>query len=373
MAQPLPPSGVDIARPALRFEAHGTTAPDPLPPGEVWLDVGGRLTGRVFDHHGGDTGTAASTAAVVWGALPILTAGGSVDTLVLHRHPDLDAITAAWLVLRREALLAGHVRTEFAVALVAAVTRHDQGFIISRDLGADLGVVMRETILDREWLDDAARVHEGMRFLDRLAEAFPLTGDLEGVVAALSPSGLASRLDAARRLYEADLEAAEPLRLMLPGRTEQRQNACLRHFVDPHCPLLKDFARRQDPTAPEFFAAMAVSTPAGIAPEGTPLWRHVISTDPATGLALPGLGAALEMAEQHLEDERSLPVLGGRERVAEGQGRFGGTIPSPWYDGRGHAWTIVDSPAVTLPDGKRVIASRLDPAALACVIGTVFG
>ena len=80
--------------------------------------------------------------------------------------------------------------------------------------------------------------------------------------------------------------------------------------------------------------------------KGRTLKRYIISTDPLSGFHLKGLGAKLEKLEQIKEESMGLPLLKGRERLSKELGRYGYKIKAVWYDGRGHNYTIVDSPAI---------------------------
>jgi len=77
-----------------------------------------------------------------------------------------------------------------------------------------------------------------------------------------------------------------------------------------------------------------------------------------TGFNLNGLGWLLEQLEQEAENRSQFPLLPGRNRVSPGTGRFGYNVVSPWYDGRGHNYTIVDSPAVTF-NNQEICGSAL--------------
>ncbi|HLO78280.1 MAG TPA: hypothetical protein VK196_17625, partial [Magnetospirillum sp.] len=179
---------------------------------------------------------------------------------------------------------------------------------------------------------------------------------LDDAVAAAAGGELRGRLDQAARGFAADMAAAAWGRVALPGVADP---VTVAHFVDPACPLLKHFFRRDHGDA-----VLAVSwTLAG----GE--WRHVISVQAECGLALPGLGAALEQAERKAEEGRTLRP--GRERVQAGSGRFGGDVVSPWYDGRGHDFTIVDSPSVGAGETARC-ASLLSPARVWDVITSLY-
>ena len=89
-----------------------------------------------------------------------------------------------------------------------------------------------------------------------------------------------------------------------------------------------------------------------------PLSRYILSTNPITDFHLQGLGRMLELHEQEAENRQQNTLLPGRERVGDGKGRHGYNVASPWYDGRGHNFTIIDCPGVTV-DQQILYASCL--------------
>ncbi len=77
--------------------------------------------------------------------------------------------------------------------------------------------------------------------------------------------------------------------------------------------------------------------------------RTVISVDPDSGLSLKGLGLALQRREAEREKAAGIPDTGParyRYRGLGGSDRIDPLFSSsdPWYDGRGHGFTIVDTP-----------------------------
>lgn len=334
-----------------RFVAPGSSAPATLPADCLWIDVGNGGQAAVLDHHqgSGDTCAAAMVAARADQVLDRFAALPQV-TVVTHQRPDLDAVAGCWLAAR---LLADGTLPPAAAVLAAQVGRHDQGHAdAGSDPAADLALVAALS-LDQAG-DDQARLEAGFALLDRIAAAMAEGAMLEHAVAAAAGPGIAQALDKAATTYAADAARARRGRLRLGDRPVA---AAL--FVDPACPLLKHFFRHAEPGA-----LLAVSWRLA---DGE--WRHIVSVEPEADLRLTGLGAALEAAERRAEAGRT--PRPGREIVPLGQGRFGGDIASPWYDGRGHAFTIVDSPSIGSGDDARC-ASLLSPEAVWAVLGALY-
>ena len=134
------------------------------------------------------------------------------------------------------------------------------------------------------------------------------------------------------------------------------------YLEDPSSILFKELARGDKRRSPskKGFALLLISRAVPEATDRT-MRRYIASTDPQSPFHLRGLGALLEQREQEKEADIGLHLLPGRERLGQGKGRHGYGVTSPWYDGRGHGYTIVDSPAVQI-SGRSVCASCLTPA-----------
>ncbi len=101
----------------------------------------------------------------------------------------------------------------------------------------------------------------------------------------------------------------------------------------------------------------------GSAHDDPPRARWIIAIDessppsePEARANLRGLGASLEWAEQRRRDALG---LGSTRRGASRFTEFPG-IADPWYDGRGHHWTIIDSPRDGTVLGQQDIAAILE-------------
>lgn len=372
---------------AFRFVPLGAEAPAPLPAGEIWVDVGNRVDAGVIDQHAGAAG-AWSSAELVLRRFDDGTLAPAAErpswTVVVHAQPDLDAVCAAWLV--RQILCRGNLPEprEALDALVERVSLHDQGFVSHEPPERNWSLVVR-TLLDpeRAGADDEAVLQAGLEAMERTFRILTGGATLERAASALCDRASRQALMQAQRDYEEDLARGIIFQIRLPVRPldreppvpeagpapvpaprETRWSLADGLFLhDPASRLFKELARSDRINSPRGrgFSFLAVSWDPEAPPVGRPLRRYVLSTDPATGLHLQGLGGLLEEREQRLEREASLPALSGRERVAPGTGRHGASVASPWYDGRGHRYTIVDSPSVEA-GSRSFCASRLTSA-----------
>lgn len=366
-------------QPELRFVPPGTLAPVDLPPGEIWLDVGGRAEVGVLDHHGGDADQGSSCALVLAHHDDLLRPAapdGVRLALVLHAAPDLDAIAASWLAVR---LLADPAlaRDPALRDLVRRIGESDQGFASDDALRDDWIVVMKTRIElaggDRE------RVNDGWKALDETVTDLQAGHALSAIARRLTTPPVRVVLTRAVLDYRDDLRRATRFQLGLPVRRHDRRPpsgsaaplpapdpASERWALtdglflpEPRSTLFKELARadRTRSFLGEGFGLLVTSRelPEGDAP--CTRTRHVISTAPESGLHLQGLGPRLERLEKDREDALGAPLPAARRRGAAGSGRHGHDVPSPWYDGRGHDHTIIDGPVVK--DGGRDVCGSL--------------
>jgi hypothetical protein len=360
----------------------GAVAPDPLPAGEVWLDVGNRTGPRVLDQHGGHGGAVSSTRLALERHDELVgtqVEGRGEVTLVLHAAPDLDAIGAAWLVARRLELGRLPGPAPAVEAIVGAIDESDLGFDAAEDVRRSWPVVMKLRLeIEAAAGDDTARARAGFAALDASLASLARGHDLEAVALDLTTPALRAALDGAAQDYTTDFEQGHVFEARLPvlgpeggprlgpttgpkGTTGEWKRTDGLQLLNPRCRLFKELARHDRAGSPagQGFALLAVSWLVD-AEAQPPHWRHIVSTEPRSGLGLHGLGQRLEALEQQRENATGRPLLAGRERVGEGRGRHGSNVASPWYDGRGHDYTIVDSPSVLL-GGRPTCASCLQP------------
>jgi hypothetical protein len=366
-----------------RFEVAGTLAPAPPPRGQIWVDLGGRLAPRVIDHHGGDisVGSASELALGYFKKLILkVTEGQSRFCLVLHHDPDLDAICAAWLITKILEERALPEPSSSYEKIVRSVTKYDRGRVRAARAESSWPIVMRTVLATDGGQSDRSKLFCGFSLLNASLDALKAGRDLRQISRAiLTPKAKAS-LQKAGDDYRRDLRKARILRVRLPLKIKRERGHTPLGPIDPPdprsgpwrladgiyldnptCALFKELARGDLAHSPakRGFALLVVSRPAF--EHGTmKRRRYIISVDPGTKFYLRGLGDLLEKAEQAKEHRSRIPLPPGRRRVPWGRGRFGYNVLSPWYDGRGHGFTIVDSPRSAV-GGPGALSSRLSP------------
>jgi len=347
-------------------------APDPPADGELWLDVGDRLAPQVMDHHDG-TADAECATELVFRRYRDLVLEPLADrpeiTVVLHDRPDLDSVAAAWLA--RMALDQGSLPGA-AETIVMAVGEHDQGVERIGDLHHSWPTVFRLVLDFESNRDNEDLIKVGSTCLDQTLEVLEDGGSLADAAERIMTLTVRIELAQAERDYQEDLARGRRFQIRLPvDAVENHTEGNCRarwpiadglYLEEPASSLFKEFARNDKANSPlgRGFSLLVVSRPVTLK-EDRLLWRHIISTNPLSGLHLQGIGNILEHQEQEKENTGGAPLLVGRERVEPGSGRHGANVVSPWYDGRGHRFTIVDSPLVEV-GGHQVCASCLSPS-----------
>lgn len=121
--------------------------------------------------------------------------------------------------------------------------------------------------------------------------------------------------------------------------------------------FFKDWARTDSTRAPEKNGFIALSV--YHSPEKGINARCIISVRPDSNLNLRGLGLILEKAESEKRkkhfggiDNRVIDLISGKHKTP----RVGYANSDPWYDGRGHGFTIIDSPR----DGTFLSAEEIE-------------
>jgi hypothetical protein len=367
----------------LRYAFVGGAAPIPPSPDVVYVDVGGTLGPGVIDHHQGTPDHCSATRLVVkhpqfvfdhlvppWRSAARSRAGAR-DPLVVsaviatHKSPDLDALLASYLatVLIRTGRL--HPLAEELARMADEV---DQG--VSQAVpAADQPPSLYEIILalshelkgrvDRKSLDasecDPLMQELGFRLIEdwcahrteggadrspdgpsngsrpawlRLESEF-IDGALEGW-----------RTDTAR--FDKLAESGRVVRLegiRIPCRDEPEQAMTVAAAAIPQveeCWFNKHFLRSgRGSMSPS--ALTVIAAPANRIDRN----RFIIAVDPRASRGnLAGLGAALELREI----EKRKRIGASHERVGPTRFEAFPEICDPWYDGRGHRHTIIDSP-----------------------------
>lgn len=374
-------------------------------PQTLGLDVGGTLEAGIIDQHGRFEAT--STAQLVLDHagfvyphlmgpfLDMALAGADLQgkrarfRVVLHQSPDFDCLVASWLAIK---LVEGGAFPRWASALAEYTTLVDQGryrfeaglersaleavhvaYLMLQNLGGgddhDRKALRAMCSLNDTPVDGAAALRIGHRFLDAIGAKLQHEKQTPSNGGELDPQTLAKIARKGADARSEALEAACRAWRDVPGVTE---------FLVPRLEADIDLQRQDEGSA----GVIEVTVPlqgggttkvqAFLATEGTrsrlnkywvrqrcPLFmavyahpsnkdrtRFVISVDPnfedpttKRKLSLRGLGAALEAEEGRV---RSATETGD---TRSGVPRWPGVSHNdPWYDGRSHHWTIVDTP-----------------------------
>lgn len=350
--------------------------------GVVYLDVGGHAAPGILDHHAAVND--GSTANVLldrpdlaynhllgpWLAQReigrVVSGTRWTPRLVTHVQPDWDSVVSAHLVMR---LIMDGEFPEYAHALAAYAglvdrgrSRVDRAFpesLLCPHFGHEIARLMRPTgdadlmasglaLLDRV-LDDVRAVHGPSPFWT--ADLFLVRPDNLAPSHWRSDPRFASRaeflLEEPAR-FAADRAHGEVILTPLPA-AEGAESVTVPVFVS-HVVLtspLADYFLREE-GIPALIRPLATTIRAS-STTGTNFPRVIITVDPdglttdGRRLNLRGLGYALERAELRWRnrDGRTDP-RGGPPRWDDGSC----VVADPWYDGRAHGFTIVDSPRV---------------------------
>jgi hypothetical protein len=339
--------------------------------GRLYLDVGNDLRPGVIDHHH-LAAYAGSTARLVLAhpelVLQAVEPGTSPArplTIVLHTYPDLDCMVSAYLV---RSLLTRGAYPEGADALAGYSDRVDAGYRgISRGNPFSLYAAcqyLAHRLLLRNWS------HQDQMWKHLMDEALQAVDFVAGRAAVGQQSVLEIDAFECPRLFgprdrdeiNEDLAryhrklvdprtCAQRVSLRLPtlyGGTEQVSTLLVRDVQNAEDPervmFFKDWARTDPEFSPDArgFVGLCVYH----CPAADRKASAILSVTPESGACLRGLGAMLEQEEsrrriqRHGVDDREIAPATSRKQP----GRWPGSHSDPWYDGRGHNFTIVAAP-----------------------------
>jgi hypothetical protein len=381
-----------MRREVIRFEfvgygVHAEALGTEEEAGRLFLDVGNELRTGVINHHHLPAYTG-STARLVLAHPHLVLESVPPDrdpaapfSIVLHADPDLDGVVSAFLAV---SLLTTGSAPHGAEALAKYVDRVDGGHPgLSQDHPFTLYtayMLLAHRLALRAWrvVDDRYRacVEQGVSIVAFVAERLAQTGRSIFDIDAFASPGLFGPND--RDEVERDLDRylgklqddqthATQLRLRLPGQfggTQDVDTLLVRDVQNPDDPkrvlFFKDWARTDRLLAPERngFVALSVFMSRSI----DDARRCLLSVRPDDGVSLRGLGALLDDAESarrremHGIDDRQV----NRETDEPTPARPGYSNSDPWYDGRAHGDTIVDSPrsgtVLTAEEIERIFA-----------------
>jgi hypothetical protein len=365
---------VRVLRDRVRFTfvGHGEVAP-PLIEGQdrLYLDVGEALRPAVIDHHQGRGSQSSAVASVIGHHEYVLQAlkpwrtEDSPFTIVLHRDPDLDSIASTYVALSLLCDGQPPAGVRRLVEYVDSIDRGEPGMSLERPFSPYAAIMhvahrFSQTTWnsrDEQWTE---LVLAGLKILDySLNESIRKSKTLAEIDAFQCP-GLFRNLDRAEvsseiERYQAKLAKPETqarfVTLKLPredGKTSVVEALLVRIVQDANdpdrCLFFKDWARTDRTRAPLAggFVALSIIEPGPT--EGTT--RALLSTKPGSSVMLDGLANLLEDAETTKRrekfgvDDRLIDLKSGQNL----EPRPGYKNANPWYDGRAHEFTIVDTP-----------------------------
>ena len=364
------------------FVPHGAVA---LPGADmVYFDVGGSHGPGIIDHHQGGPAACSSARLMLrrpdwvyehltatWRSAQLARGGGPQSplhvsaTIVLHDQPDFDAIVSAFLARK---LVEDGDFPPYAESLASYADRVDQGLervseVAEPELYPLMLMLMNSKIHKLQQLPEGPidqRNERTVRLGSELVElwAHAAMGKPGPRVKLDLKSPLVKELfeelrDDASRFVKLSQDPSKVVDLGMvnvpttqPGVVAEVRGATIPEIEEGAC--LVHYLRATGATRPAA-ALTAVRQRLRSDQEGLDRRRVIISVDPAArsskqghALSLQGLGAALEIAEQRRRQELGPSFT--KER--QGPARFSefSNIEDPWYDGRGHDFTIIDAP-----------------------------
>jgi hypothetical protein len=299
-------------------------------PGTIALDVGMKTVPGVIDHHQPEAEAECAASLIVKHPELVLNHFKNKSepiTIITHRLPDFDAISAIFLTLK----LLENNQVDKAMKKIADYARLVDSATIPKniDLSATPYAVLRAlffTFQKPEEETNLERVNEGLRLMKLLYEQASIGRE----IIANRPifQGIDRYEKAMHRIeddyfsYLEDLERARRIRLELPliqGSGLKIVDGLIVH--NPRSFLLKEWARRDifnSPSGKGF--SFLLSSFGGK--------RFILGVDPEAGVNLKGLGTLLNEKEKAKREKTGRPAS---ERWYEGN--------CPFFDYR-----LIDSP-----------------------------
>ena len=189
-----------------RFVPAGSTAPDPVTAGEIWVDVGNRAAPRVLDHHGGDTYAMSAFQLILDKFEPFISETFSdigPITCVCHKSPDLDVISSVWLIEKLYHSPGLDQDDPVLQIMEQIISENDQGLVRTKEPALNWAVVMR-TLIAHEYrdCDDLIRLVEGIKLVDKTYMDLKQGRSLEQIAEEITPRELPKPLTRPKRRME---------------------------------------------------------------------------------------------------------------------------------------------------------------------------
>jgi len=274
---------------------------------ELYLDVGNGLKKGVIDHHQLSNEQKSATRLVYENPAFITL---NTVSIILHKSPDLDCIAASYLV---EHYIKKGEFPAFASDLCDFLDRSDFGF-------ASQNVVSLSSlfsIIKSSSANEIDIVNNGHELIEKLS----LYG-FDDVESSTAFNVESKTIYADVEIFEQDMKSAEIREFNLVLKKKSKTVLSKALILDkPQSKLFKVWARENG------YDLLIVR------------WseqRVVISLKADSFLSLEGIGNRLNLAEKIKRSRLKISI--------DEENRVGYDMPDPWYDGRAHSYTIVDSP-----------------------------
>ncbi len=329
-----------------RFYGHGARVhPEP---GVIHVDLGNKLEAGVIDHHIKESPFASSASAIA--ANPHLVShhllGGLnatyyrglaisrkkiIFTFICHRNPDWDSMVSFYLCryICENGFLPPREVTD---ALARATDLVDQGKArVENNVNRPFLIYLMMMNTNATWEECLQR---GTALIDSLIASHSHHSPALFLDPFEPPEMFAGEAEALKSDYDwfqVDLKESDQFFISVPttdGAAVKTRALAFKHH--PRCRLHKYWIREH--------SDIGVLLVPYENEEGE-INRVIISVDPDSRYSLLGLGYLLEKAESKKRKELNLLRRGAPRYEAEYCDN-----DDPWYDGRGHSYTIVDSP-----------------------------
>lgn len=288
------------------FIAPGTSIENSTD-GKLYLDVGNSLKPGIIDHH--HLRSQQSATHLVYDHPEHIPQ--ETNEIVLHNSPDLDCIAASYLTVQ---FLEKKAFPTYSNALVKFLDKSDFGKPIENIINlASLFTIIKSTCHD-----ETEMVHKGHQLINDLASYGFDSGHIPEKYLSLKDS-----IEEDYKLYKDQFDRFTTTSYNLPLRsdpTHYQKTKCL--IMDqPQAKLFKDWARADG------YDMLIVQWPEK---------RTVISVKADGIVNLLGIGDRLNSAEKQKRKELNISI--------DEPNRPGYDMTDPWYDGRAHDYTIIDTP-----------------------------
>jgi hypothetical protein len=290
------------------FIKSGTTAK--YKKESLYLDVGNNLCLGIIDHHHISNSQKSATRLVYENKNFI---SKDTNTIVLHQSPDLDCIASSFLA---SYYIKYNDFPQFTKELCNFLDKVDFG----KPTNTIINLASCFSILKSQSKSDLDILKKGHKLINDYSSYNFDNGELP-----LQYTKFKKIINQDYFIYKKELKTFSILNFKLPLSSNKdilQETKCLL-MDNPQAKLFKDWARLDG------YDMLIVK------------WskkRIVISIKNDSFLTLEGIGDKLNKIEQQKREELNIYI--------NEPNRDGYNIPDPWYDGRAHNYTIIDSPRI---------------------------